>query len=184
MTTAQQAEPAVLPEKIARQLVLPEGHADLSALFDAYKWMRNNMPVAKAIVEGYVPIWLVTKHADIQEVESLSEVFAAGGGPEHPGSHNPILQNQAGDAFTQQLTGGSLRILDTLTYLDPPEHTAIKDIAADWFRPANLRKWEEQIRALAREAISKHVRVSRSVTADPDRIIITSGTHRSGTVRT
>jgi len=28
MTTAQQAEPAVLPEKIARQLVLPEGHAD------------------------------------------------------------------------------------------------------------------------------------------------------------
>ncbi len=71
MTTAQQAEPAVLPEKIARQLVLPEGHADLAALYDAYKWMRNNMPVAKAVVEGYDPIWLVTKHADIQEVESL-----------------------------------------------------------------------------------------------------------------
>ncbi len=70
MTTAQQAEPAVLPEKIARQLVLPEGHADLSALYDAYKWMRNNMPVAKAVIEGYDPIWLVTKHADIQEVES------------------------------------------------------------------------------------------------------------------
>jgi cytochrome P450 len=153
MTTAQQAEPAILPEKIARQLVLPEGHSDLTALFDAYKWMRNNMPVAKAIVEGYDPIWLVTKHADIQEVESLSEVFAAGGGTENPGSHNPILQNIAGDEFTKQLLGGSLRILDAIPYIDPPEHTHAKNMAFNYFKPPSVRKLEDQIRELARESI-------------------------------
>ncbi|HXO14302.1 MAG TPA: cytochrome P450, partial [Mycobacterium sp.] len=153
MTTAQQAEPAVLPEKIARQLVLPEGHADLAALYDAYKWMRNNMPVAKAVVEGYDPIWLVTKHADIQEVESLSEVFAAGGGVERPGSHNPILQNAAGDAFTKQLLGGSLRILDALPYIDPPEHTQAKNMAFNYFKPPSVRKLEDQMRQLAGESI-------------------------------
>src|SRR5271154_953184 len=153
MTTAQQAEPAVLPEKIARQLVLPEGHADLAALFDAYKWMRNNMPVAKAVVEGYDPIWLVSKHADIQEVESLSEVFAAGGGTDNPGSHNPILQNTAGDAFTKQLLGGSLRILDALPYIDPPEHTHAKNMAFNYFKPPSVRKLEDDIRQLAGESI-------------------------------
>src|SRR6202035_4534514 len=153
MTTAQQAEPAVLPEKIARQLVLPEGHADLAALYDAYKWMRNNMPVAKAVVEGYDPIWLVTKHADIQEVESLSEVFAAGGGEDSPGSHNPILQNAAGDAFTKQLLGGSLRILDALPYIDPPEQTQAKNMAFNYFKPPSVRKLEDQMRQLAGESI-------------------------------
>jgi cytochrome P450 len=126
-------------------------------LFEAYRWLRENNPLALVTVDGYDPIWLVSKHADIMEIERQPQIFTSGGGGE-PGSHNPILQNQAGDAFTQQLTGGSLRILETLTYLDPPEHTAVKDIAADWFRPANLKKWEDTIRTLAREAIDKHLR--------------------------
>src|SRR6201992_1090499 len=107
--------------------------------------MRNNMPGAKAVVEGYNPVWLVTKHADIQEVESLSEVFAAGGGAENPGSHNPILQNTAGDAFTKQLLGGSLRILDAPPYIDPPEHTAAKNMAFNYFKPPSVRTFAEQI---------------------------------------
>ena len=151
MTTARRAEPGVLPEKIARQLVLPEGHADLHALYDAYKWMRTNMPVAKAVVEGYDPIWLVTKHADIQEVESLSEVFATGGGVK-PGSHNPILQNSAGDAFHRQLLGGSLRILDALPYIDPPQHTHAQH-GFQLFQATVGRKLEDQIRDLAEESV-------------------------------
>ena len=42
MTTAQHTESALLPDEIARRIVLPEGHADLAALHDAYKWVRNN----------------------------------------------------------------------------------------------------------------------------------------------
>jgi cytochrome P450 len=160
MTTTQPTESAVLPDEIARRLVLPEGHADLVALYDAYKWMRNNMPVAKAVVEGYDPIWLVTKHADIQEVESLSEVFAAGGGTDNPGSHNPILQNVAGDAFTKQLLGGSLRILDAIPYIDPPEHTQVKNMAFGYFKPPSVKKLEEQIRDLAKESIENLKQVS------------------------
>jgi len=153
MTTTHTTEEAVLPDEIARRLVLPEGHSDLTALHEAYKWLRDNMPVAKAVVEGYDPIWLVSKHADIQEVESLSEVFAAGGGTENPGSHNPILQNTAGDEFTKQLLGGSLRILDAIPYIDPPEHTHAKNMAFGYFKPPSVRKLEDQIRELANESI-------------------------------
>ncbi|MGW1026799.1 cytochrome P450 [Streptomyces sp. NPDC002577] len=154
MTTTEATEVPVVPDDIAQRVVFPEGHRDDVPLFEAYHWLRENNPLGQARVEGYDPVWLVSKHADIMEIERQPDVFTSGGGAE-PGSHNPILQNQAGDQFTKSLTGGSLRILDTLTYLDPPEHTAVKDIAADWFRPANLKKWEETIRALAREAIGK-----------------------------
>jgi cytochrome P450 len=157
MTAVESAEVLVTPDEVARQIVLPEGHRDERSLFAAYRWLRDHNPLAKVSVDGYDPIWLVSKHADIMEIERQPHIFTSGGG-DQPGAHNPILQNQAGDAFTQQLTGGSLRILDTLTYLDPPEHTAVKDIAADWFRPANLKKWEDQIRVLAREAIGKYLR--------------------------
>src|ERR1700739_4981744 len=74
MTTTQPTKKAVFPNEMARRLVLPEDHADLTALHEAYKWLRTNMPVAKAVVEGYNPIWLVSKHADIQEGESLADI--------------------------------------------------------------------------------------------------------------
>jgi cytochrome P450 len=154
VTTAEHTESAILPEEIARQIVLPEGHADLAALHEAYKWVRNNMPLAKAVVEGYDPVWLISKHADLQEVETQPQIFSAGGG-ENKGANNPILQNTAGDEFTKGLLGGTLRILDALPYLDPPEHTEVKFIAADWFRPTQLQKWEDKIRGLAKASVEK-----------------------------
>jgi cytochrome P450 len=156
MTTTEKDTRVTVPDHIARQVVLPEGHRDEVALFEAYRWLRENAPLAIAHVDGYDPVYLVSKHADIMEIERQPHVFTSGGG-EDKGSHNPILQNQAGDEFTKSLTGGSLRILETLTYLDPPEHTAVKDIANDWFRVANLKKWEDTIRTLAREAIEKYL---------------------------
>jgi cytochrome P450 len=156
MTTTEQDSRTTVPEHIARQIVLPEGHRDEVALFEAYRWLRENAPLAIGKVDGYDPVYLVSKHADIMEIERQPQIFTSGGG-EEKGSHNPILQNQAGDEFTKSLTGGSLRILETLTYLDPPEHTQVKDIANDWFRVGNLKKWEDIIRTLAREAIEKYL---------------------------
>ncbi|AHK34135.1 Cytochrome P450-terp [Rhodococcus opacus PD630] len=151
-TTEQVTE--LIPDTVARQIVLPEGHRDNDALFEAYRWLRENNPLGRAEVEGYDPIWLVSKHADIMEIERQPGIFTSAGG-EDKGSVNPILANQAGDQFTKSINSGSLRILETLTYLDPPEHTAIKDIALDWFRPTNLAKWETVIRDLAKAAVGR-----------------------------
>jgi cytochrome P450 len=155
MTTVEHTEAATIPDEIARQIVLPEGHGDLVALHEAYKWLRHNAPLAKAHVEGFDPLWLVSKHADLQEIESNPQIFSAGGGPDDKGANNPILQNQAGDEFMKSLLGGHLRIMDALPYLDPPEHTDIKNITNDWFRPTQLQKWTEQITELAQNSIEK-----------------------------
>ncbi|PPJ23726.1 cytochrome P450 [Nocardia nova] len=153
MSTTEQAT-ELIPDTVARQIVLPEGHRDNDALFDAYHWLRENNPLGRAVVEGYDPLWLVSKHADIMEIERQPDIFTSAGG-EDKGSVNPILANQAGDEFTKSINNGSLRILETLTYLDPPEHTEIKDIALDWFRPQNLAKWESAIRDLAKSSVAR-----------------------------
>ncbi|WP_214364757.1 cytochrome P450 [Pseudonocardia sp. H11422] len=159
MTTieASAARTEGVPDDIARQIVLPEGHRDEEALFAAYAWLRANNPLPQVHVEGYDPLWLVTKHADILEIERQPQIFC-NGGLDGPGTHNPILTNQAGDEFTKSLTGGSLRVMEALPYIDPPEHSVLKDIANDWFRPANLKKWEDTVRKLAREEIGKRLK--------------------------
>src|SRR5258707_4274104 len=153
MTVTESTPSVSVPDHIARHVVLPEGHREDEPLFAAYQWLRENAPLAKVHVEGYDPLWLVAKHADVMEIEKQPAVFPSGGGTK-PGSHNPILQNQARDAVTRSLTGGSLRILETVTYLDPPEHTMVRNIAAEGFRPASLKTLEDRIRELAREAIA------------------------------
>jgi cytochrome P450 len=157
MTSTEARDLTPIPDDIARQVVLPEGHRDEVRLFEAYRWLRENNPLGKVDVEGYDPVYLVTKHADIMEIERQPHVFTSGGA-DKPGSHNPVLTNRASDEFTKSINNGSLRVLESLTFLDPPEHTLVRGIAAEWFRPATLNKWDDTIRELARAAIAQGLR--------------------------
>lgn len=152
MTTTQ----TQVPQDIANQIVLPAGHLDEEALLNAYKWLRTNAPLSQVEVEGYDPLWLVTKHSDILDIERQPELFPNGGGPDNPGTHNPILNTKAGDQYTLQ-THGTLRPLESLQMMDPPEHTMIRDIAQGWFRPVELKKWNDRIRDLADKVIERHL---------------------------
>lgn len=156
MSISEITDTEIIPDHIARQIVLPEGHRDEAELFEAYRWLRENAPLGKARVEGFDDLWLVSKHADIMEIERQPDLFSNAGGQEK-GANSPILQNQAGDEFFKSVAG-SLRIMDALPYMDPPEHTQIKDIANAWFRPQQLKQWDEQIRELASKAIARFLK--------------------------
>ena len=151
MPTTEESD-YTLPAAIAETIVLAEGHVDEDNLFRAYAWLRANNPLGLAYVDGYDPLWLVAKHADIMEVERQPDIFTSGGG-EDAGTHNPLASNQAVDDFIRSINGGSLRMPNAVTYMDPPEHSEIKDITAEWFRPAALKKLDGQIRELALNAV-------------------------------
>lgn len=80
MTTVEHVSSVPIPKSIAEQIVLPEGHRDEVSLYAAYEWLRTNNPLGKVEVEGYDPLWLVTKHADIMEIEKQPQIFNSGGG--------------------------------------------------------------------------------------------------------
>src|SRR5882757_698126 len=131
LTTCTSAE-ATMPDHIARAVVLPESYLDEQNIsYPAFKWLRENNPLGVARVEGYDPLWILSKFDDIQTVESRQDVFGVG-------DQSPILNTQAGDAFIRAMTGGSNRSADILGFMDAPEHTKIRRIFNPWFRPNNV----------------------------------------------
>jgi cytochrome P450 len=143
------AQPRI-PDEVARAVVMPESYGDEQHItYPAFAWLRQNMPVGQAFVDGYDPLWLITKFDDIMTVERNHSLFNAT-------MHNPILNTQAGDAFLRTLTpDGSIRYLDALPFLDPPEHTQIKAATSNWFTPKNVAKYTDTIRQIAREDVEK-----------------------------
>ena len=139
----------LIPDEVARAAVLPASYLDEEGtLYPAYAWLRANNPLGLARLENYDPLWLVTKHADVIAVERQPELFPSG-------EANPILNDQPSDAFIRSLTGGSIRSLDAVVWMDPPEHAKYRAIVNQWFMPRQVQKYETQIRALAREAVDR-----------------------------
>jgi cytochrome P450 len=151
VTVATVTDLPTVPAAIARAVILPEsyGHPLEEVVIPAGEWLRTNMPVGLAHVDGYDPVWLVSKHADIQSVAADNGLF-------HNGDINPLLHNQADDEFARSITGGSTRTLDSFSYMDPPEHTSYRSSLGDFFQPAAIRrKYEERFRSLAEEIVEE-----------------------------
>ncbi len=71
-----------------------------------------------------------------------------------------VITDEASLAYLDQTeTGAAGPGIITVTPLDPPLHTEIRDIATDWFRPAKLNTREDAFRSLAREAIATRLHV-------------------------
>lgn len=145
MTTEVSADPRI-PDDIAREAVLPTSYKDEDAhSYPAFAWLRQNNPFGVAHVQGYDPLWLATRHADIREIELNTEVFASG-------LDEPGINDRASSDFLRLMRGDS-RTLDTLAYMDAPEHTKIKNVTANWFQHKTIRKREETIRGLAKQSV-------------------------------
>ena len=136
----------IIPDDIARIVVAPKSYTNDATIYGAFKWLREHMPLGIAQVPGYDPLWIVTRHADIREVERNAKLF-------HNADHNPVLNDQASDAFTREITGGTTRLLSSLTYMDPPEHASYRTLTSNWFLPGKISKLEGQVRVLARQSV-------------------------------
>jgi cytochrome P450 len=149
MATTDQVASAVVPDNVARAVVLPASYADLEAtVYPACRWLRENAPIGRAKVKGYDPLWLIAKHADIKTVLRDAELF-------HNADANIMLQPKAGDDYLRNLLGGTTHVLNNLSYMEPPEHTAYRNATAFSFLPAQVRKFEPRFREIAKEAVDR-----------------------------
>src|SRR5205085_11507265 len=69
----------LIPDEIARAAVLAGSYTDEeNSVFPAYAWLRANNPLGLAKLEGFAPVWLVTKDADIMAIERNASLLPAG----------------------------------------------------------------------------------------------------------
>jgi cytochrome P450 len=142
-TTAQ------VPDEIARAIMLPTSYGDLEGtVFPACDWLRANMPVGRAEIDGYDPVWLVARHADIKELLRDAETF-------HNADANIMLQPTAGDEYLRGMLDGTTKVLRNLSYMEPPEHTAYRRAQKPTFEPGAVLKYRERFRRVAIDAIDR-----------------------------
>jgi alpha-terpineol hydroxylase len=140
-----------VPHDIAHAIIHPTsyGRPLEEEVIPAGQWLRDNMPIGRAKIDGYDEVWLLSKHADIQAVAKDNVTF-------HNGDANPLFNSQADDAFARELTGGTIRTLESFSYMDPPEHTGYREVVGDHFQPRVVReKYEETFKALAKQLVDE-----------------------------
>lgn len=135
-----------VPKDIANAAILPTSYADEAAVHSAFSWLRANVPLGLAEADGYDPVWFVSKLKDIRYIESKPDIFSSA-------KHNPILGDKQNEEALRVATNGTYRSIDTLTFMDPPEHTSVRGVSAGWFTPAKLETLRASIRADAKAAV-------------------------------
>lgn len=133
---------------IANTIVDPKAYADGKRIDEAFTRLRREAPLAVAEPDGYRPFWVVTRQADIQDIERRNDTF-------HNGDTFTTLTDIAGGEEVMRLTGGSPHLVRSLVQMDNPDHRDYRLITQSWFLQQNLRRLEGRIREIAREFVDR-----------------------------
>ncbi|MET3528192.1 cytochrome P450 [Phenylobacterium koreense] len=131
-----------IPSDVAATIIDPRAYAAGKPVDDAFAWLRKEAPLAVAEPDGYDPFWVVTRHADILDVERQNELF-------HNGDRSATLTTIEGDRKVRAMMGGSPHLVRSLVQMDNPDHMGYRRLTQGAFVPQNLRKLEDRIREIA-----------------------------------
>lgn len=137
-----------IPQEIAWDIVDPQAYADGGRVDRAFAWLRQNAPVEVAELEAFDPFWVITRHADILEVERQNDLF-------HNGDRATVLTNKEADKKVREMMGGSPHLVRSLVQMDNPDHMNYRRLTQAWFMPQNLKKLETRIREIARSFVDR-----------------------------
>lgn len=125
------------------RLVNPEVTADETVL-DVYTELRDTDPVHWTEPTGFRPFWAITRHADITTVAKQNGTFV--------NRFRTYLAPAEAEAWTLA-TAGDSHLFRTLVDIDDPQHMKLRRLTNTWFMPANLKKLEPEIAAIAKRHV-------------------------------
>jgi cytochrome P450 len=108
--------------------------------------LRAEDPVHWVESPSVYPFYVVTRHADVLEVEHHHEVFL-----NEPRS---VLGSKGADDARVAMGG---HLIKSLIAMDGEEHKAHRDVVRHWFRPGNLKRLQSGVDELSQSLIQKMV---------------------------
>lgn len=141
-------------------VIAPEHYGRGGHPHEAFAWLRANDPLRRVTPNNFRPFRVVTRHADIIEVEKQPELFAS--------APRPLLQPDVSrlemraeimaEIFrrledTPRLlevlaTAGEGGLIRSLVQMDPPDHTKYRALVQPWFKPSNIKRLEDRLSAI------------------------------------
>ena len=150
-----------------KDVIDPEVYEKVGHPQHAFAWLRANDPLRMVEPEGFRPFWVVTKHADITEIEKQPEIFT--------NEPRPILMREATApemkeellvAIFEKLkdaprllevlaTSQEQGLIRSLVQMDPPDHTAYRELVQPWFKPSNIKKLGDRLEELTKDILDQ-----------------------------
>lgn len=138
----------MISQELAHTIVDPKAYADGDRIDEAFTTLRREAPLDQAQPEGFDPFWVVTRQADIREVELQNELF-------HNGDRSTVLTTIEADRKVRQMMGGSPHLVRSLVQMDNPDHGNYRRLTLSSFAPQSLRALEGRIREIARGFVDR-----------------------------
>lgn len=133
------------PDEAGLVFVTPDAYANETYFHEACRVLRAEDPVHLVEHEDFLPFHVITKHADVLEIELHNK--------EWENAPRPVVTTVVGEQHRQE-HGDLLR---TLIHMDDPDHRAYRTMTAEWFLPRNLAKLDARLAALAKQSVDRMV---------------------------
>lgn len=137
-----------LPQEIGEAIVSPEAFADAKKIEEMFSWVRANNPLGIARPKGFMPFWVVSKHADVLEVTRRNDLYDSTTMPFILGETEAIERMRA-------INGGDAFPFKSLTGTDEPEHRVLRKLFTPLFQNQGMRAMEPRVRAIARTHVDR-----------------------------
>jgi cytochrome P450 len=146
-------------------VIAPEVYVEKGHPHEAFAWLRENDPLRLVEPEGYQPFWVVTKHADIIEIEKQAEQFT--------NQPRPILMREtAAPEMREEIvaelfkrlqdspkllevmaSAGEGGLIRSLVQMDAPDHQKYRGLVQPWFKPTNIKALEERLDTVIQDVL-------------------------------
>ena len=143
------------PDEAGLVFIDPVAYADEARFHEACAVLRREDPIHRVETEEFAPFHVITKHADVLEIELHNK--------EWENAPRPVISNRAGDRHREE--NGEL--LRTLIHMDDPDHRDYRGITAEWFLRKNMARLEGRLAELAMQSVDKMAEHGRRVRLRP-----------------
>jgi cytochrome P450 len=133
------------PDEAGMVFLDPTAYADQARFDAACTVLRREDPVHLVEHPEFPSFHVLTKHADVLEVELHNT--------EWHNAPRPVISTLEADRRREE-QGDLLR---TLIHMDEPDHRVIRNLTADWFLPKNLARLQGRLDELAVQSVDKMV---------------------------
>ena len=137
----------MIDRELDNALAANRTYGDLERQHAIFTRLRREDPLHWCEPEGYRPFWVVSRHADVMEVERASELYLSA-----PRSKLFTIE------FEQQIKAimqGRPHLVRGLPQMDGRDHKVYRALGQAWFQPGSVRQLEARITELARRSLDE-----------------------------
>jgi cytochrome P450 len=144
LTLHTTATGSLTPQQAGRMLLEPDTYTDDRLVQRICGVLREQAPISFVDHPEYPPLWAITRHRDIREVELHPDDFIQG-------RHSFLFSLDQERKESESAYPPSRNII----HMDGEEHRQVRAVTASWFTPKNLRALDDSVNNLARRATNK-----------------------------